>query len=412
MPDRVCIVSPGSLASNPRVLKEASALHEAGYAVTTVVCDYAEALREVDNDLVGEVPWKVIRVPRAAAERYVGAVWNVAARALDGVGLPVPLSVAAAAFGGPAAELRAAVESVPADLYVSHYVVSLPAAAAAARRHGGMLAFDAEDYHAGEGGTGAAEAFRMKLVRRIEGAVLPLCSYVTAASPLIGEAYESAYGVSPTTILNVFPLSMAPEKQATEKSSMLRAYWFSQTIGLDRGLQAFMQAMAIARSVVSLDIRGSDRWGHGQTLMTMARDLGIADRITLLPVAPPEQMARLAAAYDLGLSLETESSESRRLCLTNKIFTYLLAGIPVMMSDTPAQSVLASNLERAAAVVSLAKPRAIAETLDRLAMPAALAEAKSAAWRLGRERYNWDREKAVLIETVAAAFKRRCRGQP
>lgn len=412
MPDHVCIVSPGSLASNPRVLKEASALKDAGYSVTTVVCDYAEALRAADDDLVGRVPWKVVRVPRAKAERPFGTAWSAVARALDGVGLSVPLAVAAAAYGGPAAALRTAAESVPADLYIAHYIVALPAAEAAARRHGGMLAFDAEDYHAGEGGAGHAEPFRMKMVRRIEGMILPHCCYVTAASPLIAKAYETAYDVLPTTILNAFPLSMAPETPVRENSNGLRAYWFSQTVGLDRGLQAFMQAMALTHTVIELDIRGGDRWGHGETLMALARRLGIGDRVRLLPLAPPEQMARLAAAYDLGLSLETETSESRRLCLTNKIFTYLLAGIPVMMSDTPAQSALAGDLAQAAAVVSIASPEAMAATLDRLAAPAELAIAKSAAWRLGRERYNWDREKVALLETVASAFGRRAQERP
>ena len=32
----VCIVSPGHLASNPRVVKEADALHGAGYRVTVI----------------------------------------------------------------------------------------------------------------------------------------------------------------------------------------------------------------------------------------------------------------------------------------------------------------------------------------------------------------------------------------
>ena len=49
MPRAVCIVSPGNLASNPRVVKEAHALHEAGYGVTTVTCDYSEALRDEDD---------------------------------------------------------------------------------------------------------------------------------------------------------------------------------------------------------------------------------------------------------------------------------------------------------------------------------------------------------------------------
>src|SRR6516162_4870578 len=160
MPRKVCIVSSGNLASNPRLLKEADALHEAGYAVTAVVCDYT-------------------------------------------------VSLAADAYGGPAQALRHALRDLPADLYIAHYVPALPAAAFAARRHGGMLGFDAEDFHAGEGTGGAGEDFRMAMVRFIERACLPHCAHMTAASPLIGEAYKSLYGVSSTTVLNVFPLEMS-----------------------------------------------------------------------------------------------------------------------------------------------------------------------------------------------------------
>ena len=116
-------------------------------------------------------------------------------------------------------------------------------------------------------------------------------------------------------------------------------------------------------------------------------------------------MVNLAASYDLGLSLETEATESRRLCLTNKIFTYLLAGVPVMMSDTPAQSALAPELGDAAALVSLADPPAMARVLDRLAgSPDVLDQAKATAARLGRQRYNWQVEKRMLLTSVERAF--------
>src|SRR5699024_8713131 len=129
-----------------------------------------------------------------------------------------------------------------------------------------------------------------------------------------------------------------------------------QTIGLDRGLQTFIHAMARTTARVTLDIRGSNRWGHGDRLMELARELGVADRVSLLPMAPPQEMVRLAVDYDIGLSLETDVSENRRVCLTNKIFTYLLAGVPVLLSDTPAQEALAPELDAAARVVSLADP--------------------------------------------------------
>jgi len=411
MPRSVCIVGSGSLASNPRLLKEAGALHEAGYDVTTVSCDYTDALVATDDEIARSVPWRVRRVPRPALGRYTTRVARMVAGLSEAAGIAVPVGLAAEVYGGPARVLRHAVDRVAADLYVAHYVPSLPATAAAARRHGALLAFDAEDFHPGEGTGGAEDALRMKMVGRIERATLPACAYVTAASPLIGRAYVERYRIgAPTTVLNVFPLGMKPATEASlppANGTLLRAYWFSQTIGLDRGLQAFVQAMARTSTEVTLDLRGSNRWGHGDTLLAMARDLGIGGRVRLLPLAPPDEMVKLSSAYDLGLSLETDVSESRRLCLTNKIFTYILAGVPVMMSDTPAQQALAPDLGHAAAIVSLGDVEGIARALERLATAPALTAAKSVADRLGRDRYNWDREKHVLLETVDAAFARR-----
>jgi hypothetical protein len=408
----VCIVSPGNLASNPRVLKEAGALHDAGYGVTTVVCDYTEELRSTDDEIATGVPWTVVRVPRPLGERAVTLAASRLARMVAAIGAAVPAGLAGCASGGPISTLRRAARGIRADLYIAHYVAGLAAVAPVARQRGAMLGFDAEDFHSGEGTGGADEAFRMKVIETVERAALPSCAYVTAAAPLIAKAYADRYGIAPTTVLNVFPLDMAPGAQspgsATDMPAELKAYWFSQTIGLDRWLQPFLQAMARTRSRVRLDVRGGDQLGAGARLTALARSLGIADRFSILPKAAPHQMVHLAAAYDIGLSLETDVSENRRICLTNKIFTYLLAGVPVVMSGTPAQSALASDLGVASAVVSLNDPDAIAATLDRLGgTPGALTEAREAAWRLGRERYNWDIEKSILLKVVATAFGRR-----
>jgi glycosyltransferase involved in cell wall biosynthesis len=406
----ICIVSPGNLASNPRVLKEAAALHGAGYAVTNVVCDYSEELKAIDDEIVARIPWKVVRVPRPQGERATTIMAGWLARLVVAAGARLSPGLAALASGGPVSTLRRAALTVPADLYIAHYIAGLAAAAPVARRRGAMLGFDAEDFHSGEGAGGADEDFRMKAVAAIERAYLPSCAYVTAAAPLIAKAYASAYGITATPVLNVFPLDMAPATPSVASGSGLKTYWFSQTIGLDRGLQSFIEAMARTNVRVTLDIRGGNQWSGGDQLMALARELGIGDRVSILPKASPDEMAKLAAAYDVGLSLEMESTENRKLCLGNKIFTYLLAGLPVVMTDTPAQRALAPDLGAAALLVSLSDPAATAAELDRLGgSPPVLAEAKSAAWRLGRERYNWDIEKDILLKAVDAAFARRGR---
>lgn len=401
---RVCIVSPGNLGSNPRLVKEADALNEAGYDVQVVACDYAQAWKAYDDEIAAKAGWKVVRVRRLLGERLLNRSAKPIAKLLARLGLGIPLQVAANAYGGPSSALARAVSDVKADLYIAHYIPALPAALAAARHHGARLGFDAEDFHSGEGIGGPGDDFRMDMAARVEAACVPACAYVTAASPLIGKAYASRYGVEPRTVLNVFPLNMAPANLSSHCGEGLKAYWFSQTIGPDRGLQSFLRAMARTAAVVTLDIRGSNRWGHGDMLLALARELGIGDRVRLLPVEAPGEMVQLAAPYDLGLSLETDVSENRRLCLTNKIFTYLLAGVPAMISDTPAQKALAADLGAAAALVSLADVEDMARTLDDLARPETLRAAKAKAAALGRERYNWDVEKSALLAAVATAF--------
>src|SRR5438105_12343391 len=168
MPRKVCIVSPGNLASNPRVLKEADALHEAGYGVTAVVCNYTDSLKSFDDDIAVRVPWSVVRVSRLAREPYLQRAASLIGHALTKAALGVPLSIAVCAYGGPAQALSQAARATQADLYIAHYVAALPGAAAAARHNGGMLGFDAEDFHSGEGTGGPEEDFRMAMVRKVE----------------------------------------------------------------------------------------------------------------------------------------------------------------------------------------------------------------------------------------------------
>jgi hypothetical protein len=110
-------------------------------------------------------------------------------------------------------------------------------------------------------------------------------------------------------------------------------------------------------------------------------------------------MVRLAAGAHLGLSLEQSSPPNRDLCLTNKIFTYLLAGVPVALTPTTAQRALARELGAAALLLAQDDPSSAAATLDRW-FAADQPGVAATAWRLGQERFNWDREQSILLDAV------------
>jgi glycosyltransferase involved in cell wall biosynthesis len=297
----------------------------------------------------------------------------------------------------------AAVE--PADLYIAHCLAALPAAAWAARRHGAKLGFDAEDDHVGELEDTSENRREIEIRRRIEAHYLPQCQHLTAASPGIARAYRDRHGVAMTPILNVFPLAHAPADAPASRcrrlGDPLSVYWFSQTIGPGRGLEPFIQAMGKAPGRVTLFLRGSDFLGYSARLKALAADVGVAASVHFLPSAPPDEMVRLAAHYDVGLAPDLCTPPNRAMALSNKIFTYLLAGIPVLLNDTPAQRNISMKLGNAGRLMDLTDPDSIAATLGSwVGDPSALAAAKSTAWRLGQTRFNWDVEKQRFLQTV------------
>jgi len=286
----------------------------------------------------------------------------------------------------------------PAELYIAHCLAALPAVAIASQKHNAKFSFDAEDFHLGELAKIPENKLEIAIRDYIERTLLPQCCYLTAASPMIAEAYRNRYGVNIEPILNVFPLAEAPVKlKEVKNKESFSLYWFSQTIGGDRGIESIVEAMAQMRTSVDLYLRGRSAVGYTDILTQLADQLGVGDRIHILPSAAPNDMAQLAFGYDIGLCIELNQPFNRAICLTNKIFTYLLAGLPILMSDTPAQKELALQLGEAALVVNIYDPKSLAMILDAwFADSLELEKSRTKAWDLGREVYNWDIEQQIF----------------
>ena len=409
----ICLISPGHLSSNPRLVKEADALAAAGYEVLVITghsfLPYTDEARTFSGrtwQLVARVPFGAL-APRWL--RWKQRLRQRLALALCRLGLrPQALVLLAWHPAGP--ELIRAACAVRADLYIAHYPPALPAAALAARRHGVAYAFDAEDFHLGDWPDQPCFNLQRLLLRTIETRWLQGCAFLTAASPGIAEAYATTYGLpSPTVVRNPFPLTQAPPGPTPCGSVQPgpSLYWFSQTIGPDRGLECAVRALALARCRPHLHLRGFLSPAYRSQLFGLARELGVEQRLHVHPPAPPEQMERLAAAHDVGLVAETGRTSNRRIALTNKLFTYALAGIPMLLSDIPAHRQVQAEAGEAVRLFCADDPASLAEALDGWldAPPAVLVRARADAYRLGQECWNWEREQAQLLQCVQAVVQ-------
>jgi glycosyltransferase involved in cell wall biosynthesis len=406
----ICLVSPGHVASNPRLVKEAAALCDAGFQVRVVAADYVAAVRPLDAAVLRGAAWKVRKVGlgnrwgrRFRALRRRACAWLVQRNFVPHV------KAALWAENDLVGQLARAAVETPADLYVGHYLPGLAAAAHAAQVHRACLGFDAEDSHVDELPDAPPCAGRRAARASIERMHLSHCRHLTAASPGIADALRGRYGVQPRVVLNVFPLEEAPT-QPTE-TNFLRGegqpqlYWFSQTVGPGRGLESVLEAMGRLRTPAQLHLRGICSSRYRGELEELASRMGMFKRLHWHEPAAPDQMVHLCAEQDLGLALELNEPRNRAICLTNKIFTYLLAGVPMLLSRTPAQEHLAAELGPAALLMDLADPEGLAAKLDAFfADSGRQREARTIAWKLGRERFNWNREQHEFLRSVRCAL--------
>lgn len=409
---RICLVTATSVAHDPRLLKAADSLHAAGYAVRAVSCQHLAWVAAYDAALMAGRGWRLEAVAltrRGLAGRLLSRAWlrsqlcrRLLSRATLGLG------VAERAYTLAYPELRALAAREPADLYIAHALRALPAAAHAAARHGARLAFDAEDLHTGELHAARRGELAQRLAERLEAAYVGRCDFVSAPSGPVADELARRYGLRPLVLHNAFPLAdrrppAAPPRD--RRGAALSLYWYSQTIGADRGIQDAIRAAGLIDAPVQIHLRGSLAPAVADELGALARACGLEGRLFFHPQAPPEQLPALAAEHDVGLALEPGLAHSLNNALTvsNKLFAYLLAGLAVAASDTPGQRSVLAGEPRAGFLYPPGDHRALAEGLRAWAdRPAALAQARAAAAEAARARWCWEIEGRALLERVAA----------
>jgi len=149
-------------------------------------------------------------------------------------------------------------------------------------------------------------------------------------------------------------------------------------------------------------------------LRRLAGSLGLTERVHFHPAVPSEEVLDVAASADIGLIGTEDLSLKQRYSLPNKLFQYLIAGIPMVATNMPEHVAVMSDQQvgRICEPEPRAVATAVAELDEALASKGAEAFRKSCR-QLGRH-YTWDQEgkryrrvvEAVLAGTLLERVER------
>jgi Glycosyl transferase 4-like domain/Glycosyl transferases group 1 len=296
-------------------------------------------------------------------------------------------------------ELTKLASAEPADWIIAHTQPALPAAAAAAKYRKTRLGFDCEDLLS-ETGDPSCEA-----IRAIERRYLPECQYVSVTSNCMAAHLVRTYSiVSPVVLYNVFPVSLAEGLMpplTRPAYSRLRLHWVSQTLGIERGLQDILEACAGLGEKVELHLRGHASEERRSVILDFAERCGVAKSITFHPLIEHDEVVKSMGQYDVGLALERPDHQNYSRTVTNKLFSYLLAGLAIAATDTPGQREILDQVPSAGFLYPAGNSTVLAEKLGNwIDNPGLLLEAKQTAWDVARSKFCWDVEEANFLRLL------------
>ena len=393
MMNRVVIVTTKQPGTNPRVRKSATALSAAGMEVHVLYAFTASWADEADQHTFRDALWRHRRIGGHPIQDRSSYLKSRLKSKIGGL-LRLREWELCPALKGYIQQLQ----SLKPDLVIGHNPGSLPILRKWHRTTGGKVLFDAEDFHRGE-----SYWVRVKqeaTIVDLEDRTLPLLSSMTAASPLIADAYRTLYPqVNVVTVNNAFPSALLQQPPGPQDGP-LKLIWFSQVLGLDRGLAEFLDGMSMAKEIpIYLTLVGINNEVKKQAILS--RIQSPEHTLQFIEPKPEGELLNLLAQHEIGLALEIGVPRNRDICRTNKLYTYPLAGCTMLASETAAQLDFLKEWPETGKSINLTDPSSIADALIGAHQERnALLENRKKAWHCAQTTLNWEAESKPLVELV------------
>ncbi|MDB9964268.1 hypothetical protein OAD50_04270 [Vicingaceae bacterium] len=331
----ILFITGSSLATNPRLTKNYIYFSSKGYKCTVIAFIYGDWTDKLSQIIIDKHHINCILIP-ASRDQFIP--W-IKAGAMGKISKlmywlnPSPYWTAVAS-SKRVFQLLAELKKVdfPVDFIEGHTLAALYPSDYLSKKLDVPFLYDVEDYHPEEiiVDAGIKEKFRRFQLFKNH---IPSASFVTAASPLIGKEVEKLLGWGPDRIVPINNSFFSNEfniPQNIAAFGVVQFVWFSQKITFGRGLELFIEAATFYRTKIELTLIGSLDFKFYNELIEPNKDFIKVQA----PLSQTDIHGRLNC-FDIGLAIELTSVDfNKDICLSNKLFAYLQAGLFLFATDT------------------------------------------------------------------------------
>lgn len=170
---------------------------------------------------------------------------------------------------------------------------------------------------------------------------VPFVDAVTTVSEMLADMLVAEHGLSerPAVVPNA-PYVQPPP--STEEIPTVRdvaglapdvpIMVYSGVVAQQRGVDIVIEALPQLAGVHALLVSSSDATPYVRSLLARAQQLGVADRLHVLPYADPQHVVHYVSSADVGVH-PTLHYPNHEISLATKFYEYSHARLPIVVSD-------------------------------------------------------------------------------
>ncbi len=278
------------------------------------------------------------------------------------------------------------------DTLLPAYIIS--------RIKGKRLVYDCHEYFTeAEGLTG--RSFPKRIWEKIEGWIFPKLKYVFCVNETVANIYTAKYDV-PIRVVRNIPFLESNQVQVSrrelglpedKKIVLLQGAY----IDPDRGGAELVESVKYTQAVLLLII-GAGR--DIENLKQKVKELNLEADVKFMPRMPFAELRKYTAVSDLGISIDKPVHLNYTYSLPNKLFDYIHAGIPVLVSNLPELKRIVNNWQVGMVLDEVTPHKVAAAIMEALQSP------EYGMWKTNcvsaRKELNWQKESEIIREVYSA----------
>ena len=165
---------------------------------------------------------------------------------------------------------------------------------------------------------------------RIEKTILPKLKNCYTVCQSISDYYNTKYDTSFKVIKNLPIKSELSEKKLIENDEKKIIY--QGALNLGRGIELMIESMQYLENTKFIIVGNGD---ISTELKQKVEELKFQNKVQFLDRKSPDELKDITLQADLGISFEEDLGLNYRYALPNKVFDYINAEIPILVSDLP-----------------------------------------------------------------------------